>query len=502
MNKVLLVKTTTKPFSYGEQISSSDIYIGDEFSRRSCLLGIASLSAVLKKNGHKVRFFDTDLDSKEDYQSLITSFEPDLIGFYSIICGLIDVPGLIRTSKEIKNDVKTIAGGPHIEYLEEKTLNLLGVDYAVYGEAENVVLEVANSVKENRAVKAIPGLIYKNTSHGPGLVNDLTKLPVPDWDLFFGDEVEKDKYLRYALTETARGCDYRCPFCSLHKTFPTRRIKSKDGFKKEMDLLADLGVKHLVFVEPALYPAKHVRDLSKLLSNYDIKAWSGYGKPGTLSLDDLKTMNESGCVSLFWGGESGKKATQEAYGKPSLSTLLKQEDKAKKSGINSMWSFMICNPGETAQDQQLTYDFILKLNPPMVKLNPFVPLPNSDMHLNADEWGLTFTSNDWVKEMHVTYRKLSKMTSSGSQAQKNRLKKSLSTSDGQERFRQLINSLKYLKFFKTKEGLSYTDGLFYTVVFNLKLRNETRIDPDITNYELTGGLSTGIKLSEILKQHW
>lgn len=500
MSRVLLVKTTTKPFSYDEEITSSDIYIGDEFSRRTCLLGIASLSAVLKKANHKVRFFDTDLDSKKEYQDLISDYEPELISYYSIVSSLIDVPELIKTSKEIKDGVKTMLGGPHIEYLEEKTLNLFKADYAAYGEAEDVIVEIADSLKENRSVKEVPGLIYNHTSCGPGLIQDLTKLSVPDWELFFSD---KNKYLEYALTETARGCDYKCPFCSLHKIFPSRRTKSKKKFKKELELLSNLGIKHLVFVEPALYPAQHVRDLSKLLSKYDIEAWSGYGKPGTLSLDDLKTMNKSGCISLFWGGESGKPGTQQAYGKPRIKTLIEQEAKAKEVGINSMWSFMLCNPGETEEDQQLTYDLILKLNPPMVKLNPFFVAPRSDIHLKADEWGLSFPDPDWIEKIHINYRNLSIKTS-GSKAEKKQKMELLLTPKGRAAFRQKINALTGNKplFFKTKQGLSYIDGLFYTTLFNVKMRVKTKINPDITNYELTAGLSTGKELSDMLKQHY
>ena len=86
---------------------------------RSIQLGLASLSAVLKRDGHRTDLFDTTFyDYKKEYALIvddlkkkIDAFNPDLL---AISCRSMEFPFVLKLLGSIKDlKVTNILGGPH-----------------------------------------------------------------------------------------------------------------------------------------------------------------------------------------------------------------------------------------------------------------------------------------------------------------------------------------------------------------------------------------------------
>ena len=135
-----------------------------------------------------------------------------------------------------------------------------------------------------------------------------------------------------------------------------KRVKTEKQIEAEIDYVQRLGIKHVVITDPAIYPSRRMDMLSEIFAGRGI-VWTGYAKPGlwasskpSYSKQTLQKARDSGCFSLFWGGESASETTQLMYDKPRLEVLRETERLCKEVGLSSCWGFIILNPGEGSQD--------------------------------------------------------------------------------------------------------------------------------------------------------
>ena len=130
-------------------------------------IGLAYLSSVLKKCGHKVKIIDLNIDVNRKYRSIgkysrdfilpeshsafkfayrkiddyskkIVSSSPDIVGFS------LSYPTAkygIALAKKVSKYVRCIAGGPHVTFNAKSLLNAGCFDSLVIGYGEEAVLK-------------------------------------------------------------------------------------------------------------------------------------------------------------------------------------------------------------------------------------------------------------------------------------------------------------------------------------------------------------------------
>jgi len=479
---LVLIKSTTNEFEF---------YIPPEVSEKSTLRSIPLLKGYLDSKGFDIDFFDAD-QNKNELLNYISINEPKAVGFYSSLSSFGKVAKYSQQVKEAYPDITVIVGGPYIGWLRKAIFDFDGIDIGIRGEGELALEEVLTSEKEGRGIKDVPGIIYQDHDTGVGMFPDLDKLPNPDWSLFFPSK----NYIPVAYIEGARGCAYKCAFCNLPQQFPTRRVKNTDNVIAEIKSLNDLGVSHFIFTDPFLEP-KSVKDLSEKMSDVEVGAWTGYAKPGSFSQELLNEFVKSGGISLFWGGESGDETILKRFRKPPTSVLIDQEQKAREAGVNSVWSFIALSPGETIDGVMTkTYDLIMKMNPPMVTINPFWIDPFSEIYLKSDEWGVEMTIDNWAIKVHEIY--------SGIAQSMAKLKSSGKPTGPPPSLDQIHSFIKKLvapyDYFKVKStGLTVADTLFASGMLKNKLRATSSINSSIENYQLVWGMSLGGSVQELLE---
>jgi radical SAM superfamily enzyme YgiQ (UPF0313 family) len=224
-------------------------------------IGVASLSAVIKRAGHEFQLFDCTkynvvAANKADsnmagaqtlafelpvnpermprriditYRALIDevireadAFKPDLIGLTALTD---DYPlglGLMREVKRAFPRVPTIAGGVHATVDPQGVISEDCFDMVCVGEGEYVVLDIAARINQRKGFEGISNLWIK---HSDGRVEtnavrpyevNLDLFPFPDWTIY--PEVAFYKPFRgfvykYGDFEMSRGCPYKCSYC-------------------------------------------------------------------------------------------------------------------------------------------------------------------------------------------------------------------------------------------------------------------------------------------------
>ncbi len=190
-------------------------------------MGILYLSAYLKRNDFSVEVFDSTFGERAELYARLSGNRGGILGLYTNLMTRPSVLGIIREAK--KYDWTVIVGGPDSANYIGNYLDS-GADFVVVGEGEVTLTELLTALKRGggKGIAHIHGLAYLNGSGEPvrtperGGADCISDFPWPD-----REAVNLDKYLdawhgRHGETSvaliTARGCPYRCKWCS-HAVF-------------------------------------------------------------------------------------------------------------------------------------------------------------------------------------------------------------------------------------------------------------------------------------------
>ena len=216
-------------------------------------LGIAYLSACLKKHGHEVKLFDTtfykekgemsdedfrskslqvtDVDLFEqgvtyrhskfminDLKSLIQDFKPDILGLNCVDATYNLGKKLLESVQDFK--IFTIAGGARVSVDPESVIAEKYVNAICVGEGEETFVELCEKIERGN-IESIRNLWIKTKnkvikSNRRPLI-DIDTLPMPDWDIFSDLHLIRPmagKAYRMGSFDMSRGCPYKCSYCA------------------------------------------------------------------------------------------------------------------------------------------------------------------------------------------------------------------------------------------------------------------------------------------------
>jgi radical SAM superfamily enzyme YgiQ (UPF0313 family) len=186
-------------------------------------LALETVAACLGQE-HEVKILD--FFTYKELQEVLSSFKPDLCG---ISCGFtIDVYQSLEIAKAIRESgLRTfVLVGGHHPSMNPQDFHKTTIDAIVVGEGEETLPEVVSCLEGGGDLKEIRGLVINSpegqffTGPRPAL-RDLDALPFPARHLT--RRYRKDYYLTFwkplATLETARGCPYRCNYCSVWKFY-------------------------------------------------------------------------------------------------------------------------------------------------------------------------------------------------------------------------------------------------------------------------------------------
>ena len=352
-----------------------------DFDQVSQPIGLASISAFLKKHGCDVTLFDAHAYHWDRRRILqyAKNIKPDVIGLTVMTYQLPVIISFMQDLKQLLPDVCVVLGGPHTAPEYRSTLESYPeVDIVVSGEGEITTLELILALESDSSLKGIPGLAYRQNgtvlvNQERDLIKDLDSLPHPDWASLpvskYWDVFTTKK--NYARIMASRGCPYSCIFCGAHISMG-KKIRKRSP-------------EHIIDELTMLYDRYHVREILFNDSTFNIdNDWVAQicegilrmGRPLTwrcnvradrLDKHTLQIMKKSGCVKVIMGIESGDEEILKKMKKgESLEQIRQAIHILKEVKMPSDHGFILGMPGETEESIKKTIDFAGSLDASVV----------------------------------------------------------------------------------------------------------------------------------------
>jgi len=159
-----------------------------------------------------------------------------------------------------------------------------------------------------------------------------------------------------------RGCPYRCGFCAQSNAFPTWQTRSAEKVIGDFKQYRDMGYCHIDIHDSTFFiPYEKAMKVAEGIRNFGV-TWSANCRTDTpFTDDDIRLLEESGCLDLYVGFES---MSDQVLGYMSKKTTTAHHrdfnNKFKESNINTTASFMVGYPGENYADHNLTREYLMK----------------------------------------------------------------------------------------------------------------------------------------------
>lgn len=391
--------------------------------------------ALLEKHDHNVELIDAPAENltHEATMKKVNAFHPDLVVVYSSTKSQDNDIQFAETIKQ-ENDCKVVFVGPFVSINPKEILEKSeNIDFAVKGEFDYPVLELANEVKEER----IRNLIYRE--NGKIIQNELRPLltrkeldELPFVTDFYRRHLDLNNYQvpqqlhPFVDLFTGRGCVWgRCTFCLwVHSFIPgsVYNTRSINNVIEEMCSVTEKmkNVKE-IFIQDDTLPKEHARELSKAIidAGLDIP-WSCYAL-ANLDYDTLRQMKESGCRIVHVGYESASLTVLRNIKKGLTPKIMsKFTEDAKKAGLKIHGDFLLGLPGETVDSIKQTIKWSKQLNPDFAQFSlinlyegtPLYDYLSENGYLKDGEPNYPHLSNEeirkWakkaVREFYISWR--------------------------------------------------------------------------------------------------
>ena len=206
-------------------------------------LGLECVAGALEQDGHRCQIVDLRIDRLRKSLAKIRDFEPDIIGLQcNFTTERYRTRRLARQLKRELPEALVVVGG-HDTSRDPQWFLKPEFDVLAVGDGEEVMPALVNAYEKHGDLKAVPGLVLNNThspvNTGPAPARrDIDELPFPARHLI--EHYAHEYYINFrrplALLETARGCPFKCNFCSVWKFHEsTFREKSPARVVQELE---------------------------------------------------------------------------------------------------------------------------------------------------------------------------------------------------------------------------------------------------------------------------
>jgi radical SAM superfamily enzyme YgiQ (UPF0313 family) len=357
-------------------------------------LGVGFLGTILRQQGHEVRIFDQNVEGADDGMllSLISDFQPQVVGFSVITPNYPVARGQLRRVKELYPDVRLIAGGVHSSLFPEDLLGD-GADAVVVGEGEPVIAEVVSRLCQGAELDGLPGLVFRDRtgqiarSSAAAQVASLDELPVVDRTLY-----NLPRYTHHSML-ASRGCPHHCAFCCNY-TGTVRggvSVRWHDRVVSEIEHLRDrFNAREIFFADDIFLLRK--ADIVKFCQECAARrlgvAWIGQMRADHVDTDVAVLMAEAGCQRVYFGVESGSDTVlRDARKGMTTAQIRRGVHAAKEAGLRVKTGWIYGLPG-ALEEQYRSIDFMLELRPHEISIHQLIPFPGTVYYSDAARFGI------------------------------------------------------------------------------------------------------------------
>jgi len=375
-----------------------------EFMKERAPLGIAYLAAFLEQNGHQAALYD--LNVEDDPQAAVReAARADLVGISILSVFYVSARELITKIRSVNPAVPIVVGGSHVTALPRETLRDSGADFAVAGDGEDALLEIARALASGADPASVAGIWFRDggeirqTEERPPR-RDLDALPFPARHL-----LKMDRYVNPVdgkdlhVMITSRGCPFHCFYCAKNM-FGIWRPRSAENVLDELQEIRDSFGAEIVYFHDDLFTTdkKRVIAICRGMIERGIRmSWLCTARVDTIDEEMLEWMKRAGCRSVHFGIESGVQEILDLMKKKiTLAEVRRAVEATKRTGIYSKAYFIIGFPWDTDETIETTIDFALSLPADEYQFTMLMPYPGTECWDEAIRLGRIDPANpDW-----------------------------------------------------------------------------------------------------------
>jgi anaerobic magnesium-protoporphyrin IX monomethyl ester cyclase len=365
-------------------------------------LGLGYLAAVLENNNYEVDVIDCQASkfSYEDFRRELGKRKSDIVGITATTRLYNSALKVAEIAKEVHPDCLTILGGSHATFWDEEALNECPqLDVIVRREGEYTLLELVQRLEAGKNIDDVVGTTLRKDGkivRNPDrpYIEDLDELPFPARHLWPLESLRKIEDVFYLTT--SRGCVYWCEFCSAVRMFGRKfRMRSIKNVVDELEYLyKTYDATFFTFCDDAFtVDQARTKKLCDEILNRGLKIkWNCGTRVDMVSKDLLQKMKDAGCVSVWFGVESGSQHVLDEMQKGiSPEQTIKAVGWVRELGLKPAPNVLLGFPGETKESALKTIKFAQKISPDDVAYyNIATPLPGTPLYDRVKE-------NGWLK---------------------------------------------------------------------------------------------------------
>jgi radical SAM superfamily enzyme YgiQ (UPF0313 family) len=357
-------------------------------------LGILYISAYLKREGFDVEVFDTTFSSKD---ALSARFEATPNGVVGVYTNLMTRANALWVAQEAKKFGWTVVfGGPESanypdDYIER------GADVVVVGEGEATMAELLPALRDHgkHRLHGVAGTVFRDEDgkavHNPARdkIADIDSLPWPDREAIdtaaYVNVWREHHGMGSVNLITARGCPYKCNWCS-HAVFGySHRRRSPIDCVDEVQHIVERYAPEQVWYADDVFTISH-----KWLHEYNDEMkrrgmripFETISRADRMKKDDVvQALAELGCYRIWIGSESGSQRILDAMQRGvkveevQLATKL-----AKQHGIEVGMFLMWGYDGEEYSDIEATIEHVKETDPDIFFTTVAYPIKNTGFY--------------------------------------------------------------------------------------------------------------------------
>jgi radical SAM superfamily enzyme YgiQ (UPF0313 family) len=246
------------------------------------------------------------------------------------------------------------------------------LDIVVRKEGEYTLLELAERVEAGKDYYDVLGITFRKDgkiakSPDRPYIENLDELPFPARHFWPIECLQKYGTVVFDLV-TSRGCSYWCSFCIEVRVHGRKyRVRSSKNVVDELEFLHNTyGAEYFAFVDATFTIDKaRTEELCEEIRNRKLKIkWVCGTRVDMVTKELLLKMKEAGCVSVWYGIESGSQQVLDDMRKGiSLAQTIRAFKWTKEAGLKPDPNAVLGFPGETKETAWETIKFVERLTP-------------------------------------------------------------------------------------------------------------------------------------------
>ena len=354
-------------------------------------LGLLYICAYLRRLGMTPEIFDSTFARREDLHARLRMERSGVLGIYTNLMTRRAVLDIVRDAKACGWTV--VLGGPESANYPKEYL-LAGADVIVIGEGEATMAELLPALA-NRGphhLGGVAGTVFRDqdgnvvTNPERAQIADLDSIPWPD-----RDAIDQQRYIDVWRTHhgmgsvnliTARGCPYKCNWCS-HAVFGfTHRRRSFVNCADEVQHILETYHPDQVWYADDVFTISHIwlyqyaAELKKRAIRIPFETISRADR--MMKEEVLATLAQMGCYRIWIGSESGSQRILDSMQRGvKVEQVQWAAQAAKRHGIQVGMFLMWGYDGEQLEDIEATIDHVKRCSPDVHLTTVAYPIKNT-----------------------------------------------------------------------------------------------------------------------------